>query len=48
MELTAADGKKYDTKIYNLGTIISIGCRVNSLNATLFRRWATEKCIRNF
>ena len=43
LELTAADGKKYDTKIYNLDAIISIGYRVNSVNATLFRRWATEK-----
>ena len=43
LELTAADGKKYDTKIYNLDAIISIGYRVNSVNATLFRRWATDK-----
>ena len=43
LELTAADGKKYDTKIYNLDAIISIGYRVNSINATLFRRWATAK-----
>jgi len=28
---------------YNLDMIISIGYRVNSINATLFRRWATEK-----
>jgi len=43
LELTASDGKKYDTKIYNLDAIISVGYRVNSINATLFRRWATEK-----
>jgi len=43
LELTAADGKKYDTKIYNLDAILSVGYRVNSINATLFRRWATEK-----
>jgi len=42
LELTAADGKKYDTKIYNLDAIISVGYRVNSVNATLFRRWATN------
>ena len=42
LELTAADGKKYDTKIYNLDAIISVGYRVNSVNATLFRRWATR------
>jgi len=28
---------------YNLDVIISVGYRVNSINATLFRRWATEK-----
>jgi len=43
LELTATDGKKYDTKIYNLDAIISVGYRVNSINATLFRRWATDK-----
>ncbi|MCL2222583.1 MAG: virulence RhuM family protein [Oscillospiraceae bacterium] len=42
LELTAADGKKYDTKIYNLDAILSVGYRVNSANATLFRRWATD------
>jgi len=47
LELTAADGKKYDTKIYNLDAIISVGYRVNSLNATLFRRWAT-KILRDY
>jgi hypothetical protein len=31
------------TKIYNLDAILSVGYRVNSVNATLFRRWATEK-----
>jgi len=29
--------------IYNLDAILSIGYRVNSINATVFRRWATEK-----
>jgi len=43
LELTAADGKKYDTRIYNLDAILSVGYRVNSINATIFRRWATEK-----
>jgi len=42
MELTADDGKKYKTKIYNLDAIISIGYRVNSLKATEFRIWATN------
>jgi hypothetical protein len=31
------------TKIYNLDAILSVGYRVNSINATVFRRWATEK-----
>ncbi len=42
LELTASDGKNYVTKIYNLDAIISVGYRVNSLNATLFRQWATQ------
>ena len=41
--VTASDGKKYKTKHYNLDAIISIGYRVNSTNATLFRMWATER-----
>lgn len=40
MELTASDGKVYKTKVYNLDAILSVGYRVNSKNATLFRRWA--------
>ncbi|MCK4968394.1 MAG: virulence RhuM family protein, partial [Candidatus Aenigmarchaeota archaeon] len=42
MEHTAADGKKYKTKFYNLDAIISIGYRVNSNQATQFRIWATK------
>ena len=38
---TAADGKKYLTAFYNLDAIISVGYRVNSLQATAFRKWAT-------
>ena len=38
----AADGKSYDTKFYNLDAIISVGYRVNSLQATQFRIWATK------
>jgi len=41
--VTARDGKKYKTKHYNLDAIISVGYRVNSTNATLFRIWATER-----
>ena len=40
---TAADGKKYQTKYYNLDAIISVGYRVNSIQATHFRIWATER-----
>ena len=39
--LTAADGKKYQTSLYNLDAIISVGYRVNSIKATKFRQWAT-------
>lgn len=42
MELTAADGKNYLTKFYNLDAILSIGYRVNSIRATQFRRWANQ------
>ena len=41
MEITAADGKKYQTQFYNLDAIISVGYRVNSTKATRFRIWAT-------
>jgi hypothetical protein len=39
---TAQDGKKYKTKFYNLDAIISVGYRVNSVQATQFRIWATK------
>ena len=42
LEYTAADGKKYKTQFYNLDAIISVGYRVNSVNATAFRKWATH------
>lgn len=42
LEHTAADGKIYSTKYYNLDAIISIGYRVNSTRATQFRIWATR------
>jgi hypothetical protein len=42
LEHTAGDGKKYQTKYYNLDAILSVGYRVNSINATLFRQWATH------
>jgi hypothetical protein len=39
---TAADGKKYHTKFYNLDVIISVGYRVKSKQGTQFRIWATH------
>ena len=41
MEITATDGKNYQTQFYNLDAIISVGYRVNSAKATKFRIWAT-------
>jgi len=40
---TAADGKNYNTKYYNLDMIISLGYRINSKIATKFRQWATSR-----
>ena len=45
--ITAADGKAYNTQLYNLDAIISIGYRVNSIRATQFRQWATQ-VLREF
>lgn len=42
LEYTATDGKVYHTKFYNLDAILSVGYRVNSKNATLFRQWANK------
>ncbi len=38
---TAADGKRYKTKLYNLSMILAIGYRVESQRGVQFRRWAT-------
>ena len=40
LEYTAPDGKVYNTSFYNLDAILSVGYRVNSVNATKFRQWA--------
>lgn len=47
LETTAADGKNYQTRYYNLDAIIAVGYRVNSYQATRFRIWAT-KTLREF
>jgi hypothetical protein len=41
--ITAADGKQYRTKFYNLDMIISVGYRIKSHVATRFRQWATRQ-----
>ncbi len=42
MEITASDGKHYQTLFYSLDAIIAVGYRVNSVRATQFRQWATN------
>ncbi len=42
MEITASDGKNYQTQFYSLDAIIAVGYRVNSVRATQFRQWATS------
>ena len=43
LEHRGNDGKQiYKTTFYNLDAILSVGYRVNSNNATQFRRWATS------
>jgi len=43
LEQVAADGKIRKMNLYNLDMIISLGYRVNSKQATLFRVWATQR-----
>lgn len=47
LETTAADGKSYATRYYNLDAIVAVGYRVNSYQATQFRIWAT-RVLREF
>ncbi len=42
MEITANDGKNYNTEVYSLDAIIAVGYRINSKKATEFRIWATK------
>ena len=50
--VTAADGKNYLTKLYNLDAILAVGYRVRSPRGVQFRRWAStvlkEFLIRGF
>lgn len=48
LEHKGNDGlQRYTTKYYNLDVILSVGYRVNSRNATLFRQWA-NKVLRDY
>ena len=40
--ITAADGKSYNTKHYNLQAIIDVGFKVNNQRAVQFRKWAGQ------
>jgi len=40
--ITAADGKSYNAKHYNLQTIIAVGFKVNNDRAVQFRKWANQ------
>ena len=42
MEITAEDGKRYNTDVYSLDAIIAVGYRINSKKAANFRIWATK------
>ena len=42
MEITAEDGKNYNTEVYSLDAIIAVGYRVNSKKATEFRIWSNK------
>ncbi len=39
---TAADGKNYNTKHYNLQAIIAVGFKVNNDRAVRFRKWSGQ------
>lgn len=39
--ITAADGKRYSTKLYRLEMVLAVGYRVRSVRGTQFRQWAT-------
>lgn len=39
---TAADGKTYNVKHYNLQAIIAVGFKIENERAVQFRKWATQ------
>ncbi len=40
--ITAADGKRYRAKHYNLQAIVAVGFKVNNARAVQFRKWAGQ------
>ncbi len=42
LETTASDGKNYAMSFYRLEAVLKVGYRVNSSQATQFRKWATQ------
>ena len=44
---TAADGKDYHIRYYNLDVIISVGYRVKNIRGTQFRQWANS-VLKNY
>jgi hypothetical protein len=45
-EITAADGKAYRTKLYDLNALIAVGYRIEGKLGTMFRIWATDKLFQ--
>lgn len=43
---TGRDGKRYNTKFYDLNALISVGYRIESRQGTMFRIWATDKLMQ--
>lgn len=43
---TARDGKRYNTKFYDINAVISVGYRIGSAQGTMFRIWATDKLFQ--
>ena len=41
-QITASNGKNYNTNHYNLKAIIAIGNKVDSPRAVQFRKWAKQ------